>query len=624
MTEENARGSQGEPTSDTNSARHNDEPLTGRQKLWLILLVIIKRVRFLAIVAGVGVFLGYWDTVKLHFNRWTHPRSVEARQVAAGKEFFCPMEPQVTRSSYEPNGDVPICPICGMPLSLHDKAAGEELPPGVTGRVNLSPERVVMAGIKTTTIGYRPMSRLTKSMGYVTYDENRASRVVSRVDGYVEKLYVGSTVTRVHKGDPLADIHSPEVCSAARELVLAGKGKTDSESTASARTKLLRLGVDADDIDHMVAAGEAAKNVTIRSPQSGYVMEKKIVVGASVEPRTTLFEIADLSSVLVEAEVYESDLAFLSLGQVIEVKVDAWPQRTFRGELVAINPQVDVAMQTNRIRVRLDNAGGELRPGTYAHVLIDTPLETIEPYKSLAVQPPPPASGDGKGAGANSLVTTASAGASPSPKPVPEKKEGLSPSPRPAPEKKEGLSSSPRPPSPERKGKLFLVVPESAVIDTGDKKIVYIERAEGQYEGHEVELGPRHDGFFPVVKGLKAGDKVAAAGSFLVDAETRLNPAVASTYFGASGGKAIVVPSSGGQGAGIDWLKPGQPLPQLSGDELKNVNRLIKVDCARAMMQRVCPVTGFHLGSMGVPVKMTLRGKTLFLCCKGCITKARR
>jgi len=221
MKEEDARGSQGEPAADTNSAQHNDEPLSGRQKRWLVLLVILKRVRFLAILAGVGVFIGNWDAVKLHWDRWTHPHSAAVRQVPAGKEFFCPMDPQVTRSSYEPNGDAPICPICGMPLSLHDHPAEEALPPGVTGRVTLSPERVVMAGIKTITIGYRPMSRLTKSMGYVICDESRVSHVVGRVDGYVEKLYVDKTFTRVRKGDPLAEIHSPQLYSAARELVLA-------------------------------------------------------------------------------------------------------------------------------------------------------------------------------------------------------------------------------------------------------------------------------------------------------------------------------------------------------------------------------------------------------------------
>ena len=392
----------------------------------------------------------------------------------------------------------------------------------------------------------------------------------------------------------------------------------------------------------MVAAGEAAKNLTIRSPQSGYVVEKKIVVGASVEPKMTFFEIADLSSVLIEAEVYERDLAFLSPGQAVEAKVEAWPQRTFRGELVAIYPQMDMAMQTNRVRVRLGNARGELRPGMYAHVLIDTPLETVEPYKSLAVQPPPVPSGDGKAVEANSLAPTASAGASPSsrtsnssgltadkgpatasagasPSPSASNPSGLAADKGPATASAGASPSSP--PIPE--GKLFLVVPESAVIDTGDEKIVYIERAEGQYEGHEVELGPRHDGFFPVLKGLKAGDKVAAAGGFLVDAETRLNPAVASTYFGASGGQTLVSSPSGGKIAGVDWLKGGQ-LPGLSDRDLKNIAQLPKVDCPGAMFQRVCPVTGFTLGSMGVPIRITLRGKTLFLCCKGCIAKARR
>ena len=167
-------------------------------------------------------------------------------------------------------------------------------------------------------------------------------------------------------------------------------------------------------------------------------------------------------------------------------------------------------------------------------------------------------------------------------------------------------------------------MPENAVIDTGEKKIVYVERAEGQYEGHEVELGPRHDGFLPVLKGLKAGDKVAAAGSFLVNAETRLNPAIASTYFGASGGQATAAQSSGGTIGGVDWLKLGQPLPELSDGDVKNIRQLRKVDCPTAMFQRVCPVTGAPLGSMGVPIKITLRGKTLYLCCKGCIAKARR
>ena len=115
--------------------------LTGRQKLWLVGLVIMKRVRFIAILAGVGLFIVYWDTVKSHWDRWTHPRAAASRELPPGQEFFCSMDPQVVRTTYEPNGDVPGCPICGMPLSIRAKGQKEELPAGITGRVQLSPER---------------------------------------------------------------------------------------------------------------------------------------------------------------------------------------------------------------------------------------------------------------------------------------------------------------------------------------------------------------------------------------------------------------------------------------------------------------------------------------------------
>ncbi len=149
-------------------------PVTGRQKLWLVGLVILKRVRFIAILAGVGLFIGYWDTVKSYWDRWTQPRSVASRELEPGHEFFCPMDPQVVRSTYEPNGDVPNCPICGMPLSIRKKGEAAKLPEGVTGRVQLSPERVQLAGIKTVAVEYRPVVRQTKTVGYVTYRRERA------------------------------------------------------------------------------------------------------------------------------------------------------------------------------------------------------------------------------------------------------------------------------------------------------------------------------------------------------------------------------------------------------------------------------------------------------------------
>jgi membrane fusion protein, copper/silver efflux system len=553
--------------------------LTGRQKLWLIGLVIMKRIRFIAILVGVGFFILQWDNVKSHWDRWLHPHATASRELPPGEEFYCSMDPQVVQTTYEPNGDVPHCPICGMPLSIHAKGQKEELPAGITGRVRLSPERVQMAGIKTVAIDYRPVARQTKTVGYVTYDESGLSRIVSRVDGYVEKLYVDKSYAIVHKGDPLAEIYSPELYSTARELVLDTKGQGFGQTSAPARNKLLLLGVSQEEIDRMVASGQPSKSILIRSPQDGQVMEKKIVAGASIEAKMTLFELADLSTVWVEAEVYEKDIAFLQPGQKVEAAVEAYPNRTFPGELAAIYPRVEAATRTNRIRVRLQNPNHELRPGMFAAVTINTPLESIEPYKTLAAT-----------AARITLVSS------------------------------QGGAAAPR--------QEFLVVPDEAVVDTGAKKIVYVQRNEGVFEGVEVELGPRQDDFYPVLKGLSAGDRVAAAGGFLVDAETRLNPAAASTYFGASGS-----PQSGGGSAAPVTQKQASAKPAQaktpvsvmpSEEDLKNIDQMPAEDRAPAKVQAACPVTGFALGSMGVPIKITLRDKTVYLCCKGCIGKAKR
>jgi Cu(I)/Ag(I) efflux system membrane fusion protein len=575
-----------------------DEPMTGGQKFRLVGLVILKRVRFIAVLAGVGLFIGYWDSVMNYWEKWTRPRSVASHKLEPGHEFYCPMDPQVHRETYEPNGDVPKCPICGMPLSERKKGEAAKLPVGITGRVQLSPERIQLAGIKTAPVEYRPMARQTKTVGYITFDESRLSRIVSRVDGYVEKLYVDETFTVVHKGDPLAEIYSPELYSTARELVLATKAGGVADIAAAARTKLLLLGVSKQEIDGIVASGQPSSKLVLRSPQAGYVVDKKIVVGASVEAKMTLFEVADLSTVWITADVYEKDIPFLKVGQNIEATVEACPNHVFTGKLALIYPQLETATRTNRIRLKLDNLRDELRPGMFATVRINAPLESIEPFKQLAAK-------------SGRIVLTALGGAK-------------------APSQYE-----------------FLTVPERAIVDTGSKKVVYVEREPGMFEGVEVELGPRQGGYYPVIKGLSAGDKVAAAGGFLIDAETRLNPAAASTYFGASGGPQSSGPASAPSsvpsprprdqtpadqrkpdqppvGAGRPKLEPRIPAAAPEADDLKNIEQLPEADRKLALAQRICPVTGAALGSMGVPVKITLRGQTVFLCCKGCIGKAKR
>jgi Cu(I)/Ag(I) efflux system membrane fusion protein len=582
--------------------------------LKLVGLVILKRVRFIAILAGVGLFIGKWDTVLNYWDKWTQPRSAAVRELAPGHEFYCPMDPQVVRANYEPNGDVPKCPICGMPLSQRKKAEAAKLPAGITARVQLSPERIQLAGIQTVPVEYRPVARETKTVGYVTFDESRLSRIVSRVEGYVEKLYVDETFTVVHKGDPLAEIYSPELYSTARELVLASRAGGVGDLAAAARNKLLLLGVSRQEIDGIVASGQPTPALVIRSPQTGHVVEKKIVAGSSVEAKMTLFEVADLSTVWIEADVYEQDIPFLQVGQKVEVTVEACPNRTFTGKLALVHPHVETATRTNPIRLTLDNPQHELRPGMFATVRINTPLESIEPFKSLARTRP-------LSLGERARVRAAAFDHSdPHPNPLPR-----------------GEGTDRQTPSVHE----FLVVPERAVVDTGSKKVVYVERQPGVFEGVQVALGPRQSEYYPVLKGLQAGDRVAAAGGFLIDAETRLNPAAAATYFGASGSPQSsagntapsVPPPREGDQAPADQGKPNstgpQPAPRVAvaapePEDLKNIEQLPEADRQLAIKQRICPVTGAPLGSMGVPVKITLRGQTVFVCCQGCVGKAKR
>ena len=588
-----------------------EEPMSGSQRLRLVGLVVLKRVRFIAILAAVGVFIGYWDTVMNYWDKWTHPSARHTNELAAGQEFYCPMDPQVIRSTYEPNGDVPKCPICGMPLSIRQKGETAALPEGVTGRVQLSPERIQLAGIKTMAVSHRPALKQIKTVGYITYDESKLSRIVSRVEGYVEKLYVDETYATVHKGDPLAEIYSPELFSTAKELVLATRDGGIAQLAAAARGKLALLGVSPQEIEAIVTSGQPSPRLVIRSPQEGYVVEKKIVVGASVEARMTLMEVANLSSVWIEADVYEKDIPFLQVGQTVEATVQAYPNRAFTGTLASVYPKVESSTRTNRIRLKLDNPRDDLRPGMFASVRINAPLESIEPYRSVAA------------------------------------KYG-----RAIPVSQSGASAAPH--------YEFLWVPERAVVDTGSKKVVYVEREPGVFEGVEVELGPRHDDSYAVLKGLSPGDKIAAAGGFLIDAETRLNPAAAATYFGASGGpqsSSSSAPAALHQHGGGSPAKdapaspdkferpaspsqkdqspgsPGGTKPEAAArvadvspdeDDLKNIEQLPEADRKLALAQKLCPVTGAALGSMGVPVKITLRSQTVFLCCKGCMGKAKR
>ena len=154
------------------------------------------------------------------------------------------------------------------------------------------------------------------------------------------------------------------------------------------------------------------------------------------------------------------------------------------------------------------------------------------------------------------------------------------------------------------------LVPESAVVDRGRERLVYVETMPGMFDGVAVELGRRCGAYFPVTKGLRPGQRVASAGAFLIDAETRLNPSLAAGYFGAnqSGSTAPPLPSPA-------TVVPTNPPSTKSGSPKKTLSR---EDQTLADQQKICPVTELPLNSMGGPVPVMVAGRKIFICCTGC------
>lgn len=157
-----------------------------------------------------------------------------------------------------------------------------------------------------------------------------------------------------------------------------------------------------------------------------------------------------------------------------------------------------------------------------------------------------------------------------------------------------------------------LAVPENAVIDLGDRRVVFVERTPGMFDAVEVAVGPRCDGYYPVVRGLAPNERVAARGAFLLDAETRLNPSVAAGYFGAA------LASSSSPSAAVAHEHGSSKEAEIRAA----LDKLPADERAAAERQKVCPITGMPLGSMGTPVKMSIEGRTLWLCCAGCQAEA--
>jgi Cu(I)/Ag(I) efflux system membrane fusion protein len=560
----------------------------GKAWWWFHFLVLVKlaRLRFLAVLALVGLVILKWETLNAYYEKWARPAGTEAT-AAAGTEFYCPMHPQIVRDHPDK------CPICGMPLSRRkkDAAGGEALPPGVIGRVQLTPYRMALAGLQTSEVGYQRLTKAIRTVGYVEFDERRLSRITARVAGKsrIDRLYVNVTGQTVREGDPLALLYSPDLVVTVQNLRDARRSG-NRELERLARDRLRLWGIEEDQIQQALRSKDGTTHLVIRSPRTGHVIKKYQVEGEYVEEGARLYDVADLSTVWVEAQVYEDELAFLHEGMEIQATTKAFPNRVFRGRVAFVHPHLDAATRTLRVRFDLDNPDHELRPGMYATVKLEVPAARLEMFTRAFRE-------DWRaGTGLDGLPLAAPAGPGPA--------RGLYPFLRAA--VAQALLTH----------DLVPAVPESAVIDTGSRKFVYREARPGLYYCVEVQLGPRSGGLYPVVRGLEPGERVVTAGSFLVDAETRLTAGATSVYT-----------SGSGSSHGDPHADAAGPRPSTAEDEDAKVRAhlalLSRADRKLAEVQGYCPVLGTRLGAMGRPVKLLLEGQPVFLCCKGCERRAR-
>src|SRR2546426_6390506 len=309
--------------------------------------------------------------------------------------YTCTMHPSV--KSQDPKGK---CPICGMDLvPVMKKGGGEKQPgqmqgmEGMPGMPGTKPEaatqgaqtrefvvpveRQQQIGVTYAAVERKPLRHTIRSVGLVVPDKGRNWQFVSRVDGYVQKLDVKSPGEIVEKGAPLLSIYSPDLLTSEREFVellrMRDQAKTkDARETPerliqSAKRRLQLWNVTEQQIAELEKTRNAQENLTLLSPFRGVVQSVPVEQGKGVGIGNMLVEVADLSVVWVWAEFYENELPMLKVGQKIDVTAKSYPGEKFEGTISLINPFLEEAKRTAKVRIDIPNPDFKLRPAMYVN-----------------------------------------------------------------------------------------------------------------------------------------------------------------------------------------------------------------------------------------------------------------
>jgi Cu(I)/Ag(I) efflux system membrane fusion protein len=524
-----------------------------RPPLKTIFRAVELRLRFIALIAVTAAAFAYGETVLNHYEKWARPKhraSVNSPAVA----YFCPMHPNVIRD--QPS----TCPSCGMPLARRKKDRGllarDE---AIKARVQIAPDRISQAGIRTVEVRWSKPRRHFVAVGTVGFDETRRVVVASNTRGRlrVERLNVSSDGVKVKAGQTLAELSGYDLSQAIRVFLDARRSR--DRQTSSERQQqpaplgdpderirlaiqaLLVLGVRKDQIEAVADAGDSDERLPILAPVDGHVIRKDVWEGQYVNEGATLFEIADLTHVWVDTNVFEDQLGLVELGSEVHASLPAFPGEVFGGRVALIAPTLDSVTRTADVRVELENRDYRLRPGMFATVTFNFSTGALLSDKQTTcpvTQRPLGSMGDPVAVQIGTRTVFLCC-------------EGCVSKLQTAPERYLA-------PLDTLAGGWVLSVPESAVIDTGAGQVVYVESSPGVFEARTVTLGPKGDDRYPVLDGLLPGDRLAAAGTFLIDAESRLN---AATRSGPVRGETIPA-SEAAETAGVGLAKPEAAVPK--------------------------------------------------------------
>lgn len=403
----------------------------------------------ISLISGSLIGIGGLVTYQ-HF--FTPPAEIDEASPVEAKPLFYrnPMNPEVT-------SPVPAKDHMGMdyiPVYENQPSTPEK-----SGTVQIDPVTEQNIGVRTAKVKLSSLSHLIRTVGKVSYDEERISKLHPKTEGWIEKLFVDKTGTKVNKNAMLLSVYSPQLVTSSQEYLLAiSSAKTLENSpfddirrsaqqmVTSARERLALLDVPEHQIHDMVKTGNIPKALHIHSPFNGTVINIGAREGQYVTPQTELYMLADLSKVWVIAQVYESDLPWVSENDAVDMQLTAIPGKTFQGRLSYIYPYAEAETRTIKVRMAFDNPDLLLKPDMFANITIHTKNQ-------------PDA----------------------------------------------------------------ITVPTESIIRSGDKDQVFVMRAPGQFEPRKVTIGLSADGMTQILDGLNVGEEVVTSSQFLIDSESKLN-----------------------------------------------------------------------------------------------------